>query len=253
MPSDSTQPQPHRPSSPRGRAVRRLAGGIAISVGFAVLAPAIGNAAGVEIANPVAAALRGSVQAVSGAFEAAPAGANPSARPSATAAPTPKASRAESRGSLVSRVAACSPRGKDPLFAKTGAATNHGHFVRAAAHADTLALPFGSFDLSTAAGVESLCAALDAQRASLPSPSAEPRRGAQDDDEKGRGAEQGDREEPKARATKSSDRRTGKPTSRPTASSERRAKPSEEPRNERSAKPSPEPSGKPSDDQPADG
>lgn len=188
-----------------GRTLRRTAGSVIAAVTFALVAPAVANAVGADIANPVAVALRGSVEAISGALgdddtspctplatvttppaatddtsDAKPrkkakkakkcVSASPSASASASAEP-----KAENHGLIVSTVSKCSPRGKDPLFAATAPLTHHGSFVKAAAHGDTLALPFGSYDLSTLAGAESLCAALEAQRATLPSASAQPR------------------------------------------------------------------------------
>lgn len=89
-------------------------------------------------------------------------------------------------GRVVSTVAKCAPRGKDPLFEELGEDLgNHGAFVRAAAHGDTLTTPWGAFDLSTQAGADALCARLEAARVALAaaSPSAE--------DEKGKGKGKG--------------------------------------------------------------
>lgn len=73
---------------------------------------------------------------------------------------------AGSHGALVSRVAHCAPRGKDPLFEQLDQDT-HGDFVRAAAHGDTISVGGESYDLSTEQGVEDLCDALDEMREQL--------------------------------------------------------------------------------------
>lgn len=95
----------------------------------------------------------------------------PSESESPEAPESPEASEASDHGAIVSTVAHCAPRGKDPLLAVDGAPQHHGGYVSAAAHGDTLTTPWGTFDLSTQAGADALCAALDTARAALPTPS----------------------------------------------------------------------------------
>lgn len=72
-----------------------------------------------------------------------------------------------SHGQIVSTVAHCAPRGKDERLA-TLEMRNHGAFVRAAAHGDTLSVAGADYDLSTMEGAEALCAMLDAMTAEEP-------------------------------------------------------------------------------------
>lgn len=199
----------------RNQVLRRSAGTLAAAIVIAGIGPAIANAAGADVANPVAVALRASGKGLAKAFGAdeidpcAPVAeptvdvsasplespdegvsADPSTAPSEeptldpveeceeaeeTESPSPSPSETESEepaeegnhGQIVSTVAKCAPRGKDPLLDVEGAPSNHGGYVRVAAHGDTLTLPWGSYDLSTLAGAEDLCASLDAARADL--------------------------------------------------------------------------------------
>ena len=89
-----------------------------------------------------------------------------------TPTPTPTPSETDdaedgTHGQIVSTVAHCAPKGKDPLLDVEGAPANHGGYVKPAAHGDTLTLPWGEYDLSTQAGADDLCASLDAARDSL--------------------------------------------------------------------------------------
>ena len=194
----------------RSDAIRRAAMSVLAAVSFATVVPAIANAAGADVPNPVFFALRSAGSALSSdpcetpeatpeataeatptdapsaAPSAAPAdceekdddGDGTTAAPSASAAPeaVPSAepSKAETEaedgehGKVVSTVAKCAPHGKDPLFETAGEELrNHGAFVKAAAHGDTLTTPWGTFDLSTQAGADALCAAIDLARADL--------------------------------------------------------------------------------------
>lgn len=132
--------------------------------------PAAAAAAGIDVPNPVAVALRASMRTArvpEGAPACDPACPTPGERrttPASTPRPT-EPPRAE--GNVTSIVAACAPRGADPVFAVTGDLKTHGDFVSAAAAGDTLALPFGSYDLASAGGARSLCAALGVQRAAV--------------------------------------------------------------------------------------
>jgi hypothetical protein len=91
------------------------------------------------------------------------------ATPTPSATPETEAPEAEdAHGAIVSTVAKCAPKGKDPLLDAEGAPANHGGYVKVAAHGDSLTTPWGTFDLSTQAGADALCAALDAARAELP-------------------------------------------------------------------------------------
>jgi hypothetical protein len=238
----------------RTRAVRRVAGSVGAAVVIAGVAPALANAAGAGVPNPVVIALRASGRGISSAFSgsstdgtvaaceptaspvvtvsADPDDAVESAAPSAsasaeatetvtatavasesvtaepvatTAAPTAEPSESASEdadegegedceesasptvaptseapeeseapdedgthGQIVSTVAKCAPHGKDPLLSVEGAPTNHGGYVRPAAHGESLTTPWGTFDLSTQAGADALCASLDGARAALP-------------------------------------------------------------------------------------
>ncbi len=194
-----------------GPVLRRVLGRTAGSVGAAVvlagLVPALANAAGANVPNPVAIALRASGDTLHDAFgtaaepctepaaspspaespaespvpvsseqpdcdENAPPGSSPSAAPSPAGSEESDAEAGE-HGTIVSTVARCAPHGKDVLLAVEGAPGSHGSYVRAAAHGDSLTTPWGTFDLSTLAGAEQLCAALDAARAtSSPAPEA---------------------------------------------------------------------------------
>jgi hypothetical protein len=235
------------------RALRRTAGSLGAAVVLAGFGPAIANAAGANVANPVVVALRASGHGIAAALggteaESVPcvtpteapsesveptesATAEPSVEPSATepapevsesadpsesvesvesvepaesvepsesvepaeptepaedcdepeasATPTESASPSEAaedaeHGRLVSTVAQCAPKGKDPLLGVEGAPANHGGYVRAAAHGDTLTTPWGEYDLSTQAGADALCASFDAARDALPEETAAP-------------------------------------------------------------------------------
>lgn len=71
-------------------------------------------------------------------------------------------------GKIVSTVAKCAPRGKDPLLTAEGSLQDrHGDFTRAAAQGKSLTTAYGTFDLSTQAGADALCAAVAAARAEL--------------------------------------------------------------------------------------
>lgn len=259
--SDATQPAPAPSVSWRRRVARRTAGAVGAAVVLAGVAPAIANAAGAEVGNPVAFALRASGHGLASAFSAdaeetaapcvtpsgepgaevsaapsgepsadvsaepvveptadpsalpsaepdasasadpdapvggdpsgEPASTEPSAEPSAEPAAEPADDCAESatpvvsaepseeaaepepaedgeHGEIVSTVAKCAPKGKDPLLDAEGAPANHGGYVKAAAHGDTLTTPWGSFDLGTQAGADALCASLAAARDALP-------------------------------------------------------------------------------------
>ncbi|HWL35095.1 MAG TPA: hypothetical protein VNQ77_02780 [Frankiaceae bacterium] len=92
-------------------------------------------------------------------------------------------------GRIVSTVAKCAPKGKDPLLDVEGAPANHGGYVKPAAHGDTLSTPWGEFDLSTQAGADALCASFEAARAALPDETAEPKvRGKKDKAERAKPA-----------------------------------------------------------------
>jgi hypothetical protein len=93
---------------------------------------------------------------------------SPSAEPTESEA-------ADDHGQIVSTVAHCAPHGKDPLLAVDGAPAHHGGYVSVAAHGETLTTPWGTFDLSTQAGADELCAALAAARDALPAPTAAPK------------------------------------------------------------------------------
>lgn len=242
------------------RALRRGAGTLGAAVVLATVGPAIANAAGADVANPVAVALRASGKSLASAFstaddepnpcvtpsteptEGTEVTASPTADPSASASvepvvtpsgtpddtlsadpassstemptalpsetdddcddeatPTPAASEAPSaspsetpedeeteeaedadHGQLVSTVAKCAPHGKDPLLDVEGAPSNHGGYVKPAAHGDTLTLPWGTYDLSTQAGADDLCASLDAARADLADEAVAPAKGKAD-------------------------------------------------------------------------
>ena len=233
----------------RGRTLRRAAGTLGAAVVLATVGPAIANAAGADVANPVAVALRASGKSLASAFSTADDPANPcvtpgddgtevsatpsvdaSATPSESVAPiesgsptdtvegtagpddtvsadpsatpteapatdstedcdeadpsespseTPSESASETpagteeeaeesnHGQIVSTVARCAPRGKDPLLDVEGAPSNHGGYVKVAAHGGTLTLPWGTYDLSTQAGADDLCASLEAAAADL--------------------------------------------------------------------------------------
>jgi hypothetical protein len=215
-----------------GDAVRRAGFGVLAAVTLSAVAPALANAAGGNVPNPVVVALRNGGDALSEALgsdddECTPApeetdgtgegtGTNTDtdtgtgtdtgdeqvsqapvpaesgdaedvddptdecdddeadeATESPTTAPTPSESESpeddedsdSEHGSIVSTVAKCAPRGQDPLLDVDGAPSNHGGYVRVAAHGGVLTTPFGTFDLSTQAGADALCAALPAARA----------------------------------------------------------------------------------------
>jgi hypothetical protein len=194
-------------------------------VGVVVLsgvAPALANAAGAHLRNPVAIVLRAmgtsapepcatptasatvvptdeptvepTVEATVEPTEApdcdepsaVPTSASPaptSAAPETEAPETPEAAEpgeAAAHGRIVSTVAHCAPHGKDPLLAVAGAPANHGGYVTAAAHGDSLTTPWGTFDLSGQAGADALCAALDTARAALPPAAPKARHGKPD-------------------------------------------------------------------------
>jgi hypothetical protein len=99
----------------------------------------------------------------------APTSASPAATSAAPESEAPEAPEADdAHGTLVSTVAHCAPHGKDPLLAVAGTPANHGAYVRAAAHGDSLTTPWGTFDLSGQAGADALCTALTAARTDLP-------------------------------------------------------------------------------------
>ena len=215
----------------RHRALGRTAASIGAAVVLAGVAPALANAAGADVANPVAIALRASGKGLNAAFggeesatcvtpTASPSvepsvepsiepSVEPSVDPSAEATPsepvepsvepsgspneapseqpaeecaeepeaTPSVSESPEaeteaadgeHGQIVSTVAQCAPKGQDPLLDAEGAPARHGDYVKVAAHGDTLTTPWGAFDLSTQAGADDLCAALEAARAALP-------------------------------------------------------------------------------------
>lgn len=181
----------------------RVAGSVGAAAVIAGVVPALANAAGANLPNPVAVALRASgdvltggeeqdcVETKPGAQVTLPNGGkpastttcsdeaeeSPSPSPSASASALPSASPSEeaeepesedaNHGKIVSTVAHCAPKGKDPLLEVEGAPANHGGYVRPAAHGDSLATPWGTFDLSTLSGAEQLCAAVEAARAEL--------------------------------------------------------------------------------------
>lgn len=230
----------------RVRLVRRVAGSLGAAVVLAAVGPALANAAGADVPNPVAVALRASGRGIQSAFgtsstdtvaacesespdvvettavptetvaptesvvpsetvvptesvvpsetvvpteSAAPSvtpevceSESPSATPEVTESESEEAEETEgpedgAHGKLVSTVATCAPKGKDPLLAVEGAPGNHGGYVRAAAHGETLTTPWGAFDLSTQAGADELCAAVAAARDALPAETASPGRG----------------------------------------------------------------------------
>jgi hypothetical protein len=95
------------------------------------------------------------------------------AEPSESPSPEPTESdAADDHGLVVSTVAHCAPHGKDALLAVDGAPAHHGGYVSVAAHGGTLTTPWGTFDLSTKAGADDLCAALAAARDALPTTAA---------------------------------------------------------------------------------
>ncbi|MFA5892047.1 MAG: hypothetical protein WDA27_14025 [Actinomycetota bacterium] len=63
-------------------------------------------------------------------------------------------------GAVVSLVAGCAPKGHDPRFAGL-VVKNHGGFVSAAARGGTAEVAGSVFDLSTVAGAQAFCSALD--------------------------------------------------------------------------------------------
>jgi hypothetical protein len=220
----------------RTKVLRRVAGSVGGAVVIAGIVPAVANAAGAGVPNPVAIALRASGRQLSHALSSdstdtvvaasscETASATPSVEPSVeptvepsveqsavetaapgesveptateapaesasagpTVAPTtdcesatpevsaepsesesPEAEKSEAadggdHGLIVSTVAKCAPHGKDERLAVEGAPGNHGAYVNAAAHGDSVTTPWGTFDLSTKAGADALCAALDA-------------------------------------------------------------------------------------------
>jgi hypothetical protein len=219
----------------RVRAVRRAAWTVGSAVVLAAVGPAVANAAGAHVRNPIAVALRAlgsdapqpscvtptesapepseSVEpsvdpsADASATEQpvvvpaepsepaeseapdpseapeseAPdceASATPTVEPSESEVPEPSdapeseapepSESADAHGAVVSTVAHCAPKGHDPLLDVDGAPGSHGAFVSAAAHGTSLTTPWGTFDLSTQAGADALCAAVDAARAALP-------------------------------------------------------------------------------------
>lgn len=87
--------------------------------------------------------------------------------------PADSASPDDGHGAIVSTVAHCAPHGTDPLLSVDGAPANHGGYVSVAAQGGSLTTPWGTFDLSTQAGADALCSALDAARAALPTPTPE--------------------------------------------------------------------------------
>ena len=271
--SPTTVADPTPSVSWRLRAARRTAGALGAAVVLAGIGPAIANAAGADVANPVAVALRASGKGLKAALSGdeaetvacetpttepsveptdlpttdgsgddagesgeptsapsevpsevpsempseepsldpdTPVSGEPSEAPSVApveepaedcaeeddATPSPTASPTESEtdesaeegnhGQIVSTVAQCAPKGKDPLLDMEGAPANHGGYVRVAAHGDTLTLPWGSYDLSTQAGADDLCASLDAARESLAEEGAESTKGKKDKAGKGR-------------------------------------------------------------------
>jgi hypothetical protein len=255
------------------RVVRRVAGSLGAAVVLAAVGPAVANAAGADVPNPVAVALRASGRGLSAAFSPSSdatvtadcdSASEPSAEPSVvasvepssvvgeSAAPSsapsssveesvapsvepsveesvapsvvpsvepsvevseapepceseaPEASQAPeaseepddeaedgAHGQLVSTVAKCAPKGKDPLLAVEGSPSNHGGFVRAAAHGESLVTPWGTFDLSTQAGADSLCAAVAAAREALPAETAAPKEHGKSGGEHGKSGEHG--------------------------------------------------------------
>jgi hypothetical protein len=285
----STQPVTAPPAiSWRHRALRRTTAGLGAAVVLAAVGPALANAAGADVANPVAVVLRASgeeLQDVLGGDDEAgvvagpcvtptaseepteePAepsvepnaepsaevsaeptldaadpsgepdegtdeGTDPSAEPTAEPAPEPTGGAVEEpaddcaapeetaspteqpaeetddaddaggeHGRIVSTVAQCAPRGKDPLLDVEGAPANHGGYVQRAAHGDTLTTPWGEFDLATQAGADALCASLDGARAALPEETAEPKRHGKPD--KAKHAKHAKAKPPKAKPAK---------------------------------------------------
>ena len=211
------------------RALRRAAWSLGAAVVLAAVGPAIANAAGAHVRNPVTIALNAfgtdhpqdcsaepeptatPTESVSAEPTAAPtespaaetsveptavptesvsaeptvvptevptcveasptASVSPSAEAPESEAPeseAPEAENADGHGEVVSTVAHCAPKGRDPLLDVEGAPANHGAFVKAAAHGESLVTPWGTFDLSAQAGADALCAAVDAARAALP-------------------------------------------------------------------------------------
>lgn len=261
----------------RVRVVRRVAGSLGAAVVIAGVAPALANAAGADVTNPVAIALRASGRGIQSAFgtsstdtvascdpsaspvETTAAAVEPTVTPEATQAPVESVAPSESvepsvepslvpsvepsaepsvepsvepvattaapggdetpepceseeptesespevtgsedsddseeseedgaHGTLVSTVAKCAPKGKDRLLDVEGAPANHGGYVRAAAHGDTLTTPWGAFDLSTQAGADALCAAVTAAREALPEETASAKQHGKPDKEHGK-------------------------------------------------------------------
>jgi hypothetical protein len=167
-----------------GRTARRATAIGAAAVSFFLVAPAIANAAGAHLPNPVLAALESTGSAITSAFSTggddvvAPAPTHSgdsndapevdkseAPEPDKSEAPDAEASDSPAQSAIVTVVAHCAPRGHDALVATWG---NHGAAVSAAAKGDTLSTPGGSFDLSTPAGAAAYCAAVKAAAAAAP-------------------------------------------------------------------------------------
>jgi hypothetical protein len=207
-----TQTQTQTPSVSWGaRALRRTAWTLGSAVVLAALGPAIANAAGAHMRNPVSIALNAlgsaddpqdcageptpeptvvptetpSVEPTAVPTESVSVeptvvptpcvepSESPSVEPTESEAPesaapeseTPESEAPDGHGLVVSTVAHCAPKGHDPLLAD---GANHGTFVRAAAHGESVETPWGTFDLSSQAGADAFCAAIDAARAAVP-------------------------------------------------------------------------------------
>jgi hypothetical protein len=226
-----TEPVPTPAVTWGRRALRRVgltAGAVVVVSG---VGPAIANAAGGHVANPISIALRASGRTLTSLTTSDSVADAPSCTPTTASAPAsasadpvetvtpvetvlPTASASESaepdetvseseseapepadeceseapesespespepsespeaddagHGEVVATVAHCAPHGKDPLLDVAGAPGNHGAYVQVAAHGDSIATPWGTFDLADQAGADALCAALDAARAALP-------------------------------------------------------------------------------------
>ncbi|MCA1823540.1 MAG: hypothetical protein ABR520_02740 [Mycobacteriales bacterium] len=163
MPAPSLRSQSGAPRAAR-LALRVLAGGLVV----AVVVPTVANAVGASLPNPVAVAWQATSRTAGELFGVS-SNEGDTGRPASATSALPSRSAAE-HAAVVAAVAKCAPRGGDPLELVVGdVLRTHGAFTTAAARGQTLVTPFGSFDLSSAAGADALCDALDAARAALPS------------------------------------------------------------------------------------
>lgn len=171
---------------------RRLALVAAAAVTFGAVAPALANTAGADVPNPVVVALRASGSKVADVVGKSVAQTQQPTEPQGD--DVDEGDDATGHGKVVSTVARCAPRGKDPLLAVAGAPAHHGGYVRVAAHGDSLTTPWGTFDLATQAGADALCRALATARAALAAdaekPASKPAKAGKD--RKGKGKTRGE-------------------------------------------------------------